>query len=304
MEAGDELMVAGRWRKTGFGIRASCQSPPLWAFATLAARFLVSCSPMATLDERFRGIERLYGVGSVARLAGTRVCVVGIGGVGSWAAEALARSGIGQLTLIDADEICVSNTNRQLPAMEGQYGRSKVTAMAERLRRINPRIAVDAVESFLTPSNLAELLDRDHDLVLDCCDAFRVKLDMIVWCRRRKLPLIVCGSAGGRTDATLIRVRDLSKTEHDALLALIRKKLRADFGFPRSAKRYFSVPAVYSLENVRYPQVDGSVCGTRPVLDTEASLRLDCGTGLGAAMHVTAGFACVAVGHALKRLLA
>ena len=190
-----------------------------------------------TLDERFRGIDRLYGAGSAARLATAHVCVVGIGGVGSWAVEALARSGVGRLTLIDADDICLSNTNRQLHALDGTYGRTKVGVMAERARAINPAIDIDAFEEFLTPSNLAALLDRGYDLVLDCCDAFRVKVEMIAWCRRRKIPVIVSGSAGGRTDPTLIAVRDLSKTEHDAMLALIRKKLREDFNFPRGPKR-------------------------------------------------------------------
>ncbi|MEO6076375.1 MAG: tRNA threonylcarbamoyladenosine dehydratase [Dokdonella sp.] len=252
--------------------------------------------------ERFRGIDRLYGAGSVARLAQTHVCVVGIGGVGSWAVEALARSGIGKLTIIDADDICVSNVNRQLHALDGNFGRNKVDVIAERMRAISPGIEVDALGVFLTPSTLEQLLDRDYDLVLDCCDAFRVKVEMIVWCRRRKVPLIVCGSAGGRTDPTLINVRDLSRTEQDAMLALVRKKLRDEFKFPRDRKRYFSVPAVYSLENVRYPQADGSVCGTRP--EASDSMKLDCGAGLGAAMHVTAAFAMAAVAKALAKLLA
>lgn len=253
-------------------------------------------------EQRFQGIDRLYGAGSVARLAATHVCVVGIGGVGSWAAEALARSGVGRLTLIDADEVCVSNTNRQLHALDGTWGRPKVAVMAERARAINPDIRVDTVERFLTPSTLDALLDRDHDLVLDACDAFRVKVEMIAWCRRRKVPVVVVGSAGGRTDPTQVRVRDLSRTEHDAMLSLVRKKLRQDFHFPRNRKRFFSIPAVYSLENVRYPQADGSVCGTRP--DAGESLKLDCGGGLGAATHVTAAFAFAAVGKALEKLLA
>ena len=255
------------------------------------------------VDERFRGIDRLYGVGSAVRLAGAHVCIVGIGGVGSWAVEALARSGVGRLTLIDADDVCVSNTNRQLHALEGEYGRPKVDVMAARARAINPAIEVDAIAQFLTTSNMDELLDRGYDFVLDCCDAFRVKVEMIARCRRRKIPLIVSGSAGGRTDPTLITVRDLSKTEHDAMLALVRRKLREDFRFPRGPKRYFGVQAVYSLENVRYPQADGSVCGTRPAVGGEAGLKLDCGGGLGAATHVTAAFAFAAVSRAIARLL-
>lgn len=252
-------------------------------------------------DPRFAGIERLYGAGSVARLAAARVAVVGVGGVGSWAAEALARSGVGHLALIDADEVCVSNTNRQLHALASTLGLSKVAVMATRLRDINPALQVETIERFVTPASLAELLDHGFDLVLDACDAFRVKVEMIAWCRRRKLPLVVCGSAGGRTDATLIRVRDLSRTEHDALLSLIRRKLRQEFRFPSNHARYFGVPAVYSLENVRYPQADGSVCGIRP--DEGDSLRLGCEGGLGAATHITATFGFVAVGRALELLL-
>ncbi len=221
--------------------------------------------------ERFSGIDRLYGQGTLDHLAKCSVAVIGLGGVGSWAAEALARSGVGALTLIDADEICVSNTNRQLHALDGQYGRTKVVVMAERLRAISPALNVHAVERFLTPPTLEELLDHDYDLVLDACDAFRVKVEMIAWCRRRKLPLITVGSAGGRSDPTQIRIRDLSRTEQD------------------------------SLENVRYPQTDGSVCGNRPAEGD--SLGLDCGGGLGAATHVTGAFAFAAVGRALELLL-
>lgn len=252
-------------------------------------------------DPRFAGIERLYGAGSVARLANAHVAVIGLGGVGSWAAEALARSGIGALTLIDADEVCITNTNRQLHTLAETLGRSKVGVMAARLRGIQPDLRVEAVERFVTPATLDELLGRGFDLVLDACDAFRVKVEMTAWCRRRKLPLVVCGSAGGRTDPTQIRVRDLSRTEHDALLSLMRRKLRQEFNFPKNPDRYFSVPAVYSLENVRYPQADGSVCGQRP--EGTESLRLGCEGGLGAAMHVTAAFACAAVGRALGMLL-
>ncbi|KRG69187.1 thiamine biosynthesis protein ThiF [Pseudoxanthomonas dokdonensis] len=255
------------------------------------------------LRDRFAGIDRLYGSGAVSRYAGARVAVVGMGGVGSWVVEALARSGVGHLTLIDADDICVSNTNRQLPALEGMYGRNKAQAMAERCRAINPLIEVDAVAEFLTVANMQALLDRGFDLVLDACDSFRVKVEMIAWCRRRKLPIIVSGSAGGRTDPTQIRLRDLSRTEHDALLALVRKKLRSDFNFPRNPGRYFSVQAVYSLENVKYPQADGSVCGLRPQLGADAALKLDCGVGLGAATHITGTFAFAMVGKALELLL-
>ena len=253
--------------------------------------------------DRFAGIDRLYGRGALDRLQQRHVCVVGIGGVGSWAAEALARSGVGRLTLIDADDICLSNTNRQVHALEGQYGRLKVDATAARLLAINPAIRIDTIARFLTRENLVELLSRDHDGVLDACDSLRTKVETIAFCRRRKLPLVVVGAAGGRTDPTRLQVRDLSRTEHDAMLALIRKRLRAEFNFPRNKDRYFGVPAVYSLENVRYPQADGSVCGLRPQVGPDAALKLDCGAGLGAATHVTGAFAFAAVGKLLELLL-
>ena len=255
------------------------------------------------LLERFAGIDRLYGRGAVAWLAGRRVAVVGLGGVGSWVAESLARSAVGTLDLIDADDLCVSNTNRQLPAIAGQYGRNKAEAMAERCRAINPAIDARAVPAFLAASNLEDLLGEGIDLVVDACDSLKVKVEAIAWCRRRKLPLVTVGSAGGRTDPTLVRVRDLSRTEQDAMLALVRKRLRAGFNFPRNPDRFFGVPAVYSLENVKYPQADGSVCGVRPQMDADAALKLDCGAGLGAATHVTGAFAFAAVGKALELLL-
>ena len=257
----------------------------------------------AALLERFAGIDRLYGRGAVERLASRKVAVVGLGGVGSWLVEALARSAVGRLELIDADDLCVANTNRQLPAIAGQYGRNKAQAMAERCLAINPAIDARAVPAFLTGGNLEQLLGGGFDLVVDACDSFRTKVETIAWCRRRKQPVLTVGSAGGRIDPTLVRVRDLSRTEHDAMLALVRKKLRGEFNFPKGPRRYFSVPAVYSLENVKYPQADGSVCGIRPNLGPDEALKLDCGGGLGAATHITGAFAFVAVGKALEMLL-
>lgn len=252
-------------------------------------------------DPRFAGLDRLYGAGSVARLAGCSVLVVGLGGVGSWVAEALARSAVGRIGLLDGDELCLTNTNRQLPALAGQYGRAKVEAMAERLRAINPAAQIEAEQRFLTSASLDEQLSRGWDMIIDAADSFRVKVESVAWCRRRKQPLVVVGSAGGRTDPTLVRHRDLSRTEHDALLALVRKKLRAEFCFPRNRDRYFGVSAVYSLENVRYPQADGSVCGLRP--EPGAAGKLGCELGLGASVMVTASFGMVAAQLAVARLL-
>jgi tRNA A37 threonylcarbamoyladenosine dehydratase len=254
------------------------------------------------VDARFSGIDRLYGTGSVARLAKCHVAVVGLGGVGSWAAEALARSGVGIITLIDADDVCVSNTNRQSHAMEGEFGRTKVSVIAQRLQSINPKLIAHSLVEFVTLKNLAELLSGGFDAVIDACDALRIKVEMIAFCKRRKIPIVVSGSAGGRADPTLITARDLTRTEHDILLGLVRRRLRDDFGWTRNPKRYFGVQAVFSRENVNYPQADGSVCKTRAP-DAEAGLKLDCGGGLGAAMHVTATFGMVAASRVIERLL-
>jgi tRNA threonylcarbamoyladenosine dehydratase len=251
------------------------------------------------VDPRFLGVERLYGPGSVERLSRAHVAIVGIGGVGSWAVEALARSGIGRLTLLDADDVCVSNSNRQLHALDGQFGRPKVIAMAERAVAINPALKIDAIADFVTVDSLVQHMDRGYDCVLDACDSLRVKVDMIAFCKRRKIPIVVCGSAGARRDPTRIVVRDLARTEQDALLALVRRKLRDDYAWSRNRKAHFSVPAVFSRENVRYPPTGAEVCEP-----AAPGLKLDCSAGLGAVAHVTGAFGLVAVSRVIERILA
>ncbi|WP_245784235.1 tRNA cyclic N6-threonylcarbamoyladenosine(37) synthase TcdA [Halomonas korlensis] len=249
---------------------------------------------------RFGGIRRLYGGRAFARFRRAHVVVVGVGGVGSWAVEALARSGIGKLTLIDLDDVCVSNINRQLHALDGTIGRPKVEVLAERCRAIQPEIEVVADSAFVTPHNLAERLPADADLVLDAIDNVMAKAALIAWCKRRKLPIVVTGAAGGQTDPTRIRVADLSRTEHDPLLAKVRARLRRDFGFSRNPKRRFSVECVYSDEQLVYPSSDGEVCLQKP--GTGDVTRLDCASGFGAATFVTGSFGFVAASRALARL--
>jgi tRNA threonylcarbamoyladenosine dehydratase len=251
----------------------------------------------------FSPINKLYGLQAADQLARSHVCVVGIGGVGSWAVEALARAGVGTITMIDGDEICVSNTNRQLHALVGNYGQAKVAVMAARLKAINPEITVHAVAEMLTSASLEKHLQQGYDYVLDACDSFRVKVEMIAFCKRRKIKILTVGAAGGRADPTLIRVKDLSKTEQDKLLALTRAKLRDEFHFSRNPKRYFGVRAVYSLENVRYPAPGGGVCFNRLEKTPLESGKLDCDGGLGVAVYVTACFGMVAVGEIIGRLV-
>ncbi|WP_254275821.1 tRNA cyclic N6-threonylcarbamoyladenosine(37) synthase TcdA [Halomonas sp. 3H] len=249
---------------------------------------------------RFGGIRRLYGTRAVERFRTAHVVVVGVGGVGSWTVEALARSGIGRLTLIDLDDVCVSNVNRQLHALDGTIGRPKVEVLAERCHAIQPGIEVREDIAFATPTNLAERIPEDADHVVDAIDSVVAKAALIAWCKRRKLPITVTGAAGGQTDPTRIRVADLARTEHDPLLAKVRSRLRRDFGFSRNPKRRFSVECVYSDEQLVYPSSDGEVCLQKP--GSGEATRLDCASGFGAATFVTGSFGFVAASRVLARL--
>jgi tRNA A37 threonylcarbamoyladenosine dehydratase len=249
-------------------------------------------------QRRFGGIARLYGQQGLARFGAAHVAVIGIGGVGSWAVEALARSGIGALTLFDLDHIAESNVNRQLHALEGAFGMAKVKAMEQRVLAINPACRVTPVEEFIESENLGLLIDGEFDYLVDCIDSFRIKAALIAACRRHKVPLITVGGAGGRIDPTRIRLADLSRSEQDPLLSKTRKLLRREYGFPLNPKRRFDVPCVYSVEQQVYPDSDGAICLDRP---TAIESSLNCG-GYGSAMTVTASFGLVAVSHVLKRL--
>ncbi|PAU75106.1 tRNA cyclic N6-threonylcarbamoyladenosine(37) synthase TcdA [Halomonas salipaludis] len=251
-------------------------------------------------DLRFGGIRRLYGSRAADTFRHAHVVVVGVGGVGSWAVEALARAGIGKLTLIDLDDVCVSNVNRQLHALDGTIGRPKVEVLAERCRAIHSGIEVVADAAFVTPGNLAERIPDDADHVLDAIDSVLAKAALISWCKRRKIPITVTGAAGGQTDPTRIQVADLTRTEHDPLLAKVRARLRRDFGFSRNPKRRFSVECVYSDEQLVYPGADGEVCLTKP--GTGDATRLDCASGFGAATFVTGAFGFAAAARVMARL--
>lgn len=249
---------------------------------------------------RFGGIARLYGTAALDRFAAAHVCVVGIGGVGSWVVEALARSGVGALTLVDLDNVAESNVNRQIHALDGQFGRPKVDAMAERVRAINPSCRVITREEFVELDNLEQLVTPDYDCLVDCIDAFKVKAALIAHCRRNRIRLVTVGGAGGQTDPLKIRLTDLYKTQHDPLLAKTRKLLRKAYGFPKNPKRRFDVPSVYSDEQQVYPDGSGEVCQTKPAAG-EADSSLNC-AGFGSSMAVTATFAMVATAQVLKRL--
>ena len=252
-------------------------------------------TPVLNYQRRFGGISRLYGEIGLERLSRARVCVVGVGGVGSWAVEALARSAVGGITMIDMDHVAESNVNRQLPALDAEIGRSKVAVLAERIAAINPLCRVETIEDFVSLDNLDQLISSKHDWILDCIDQFRIKAALIAYCRRRRQSVITVGGAGGQLDPTRVRVGDLRKTEQDPLLARTRKLLRQQYGFPSNPKRRFNVPCVWSDEPQRMPEV---ACDS-----SEVAGSLNC-AGFGACMPVTASFGLAAAAYAIERIVA
>lgn len=253
-------------------------------------------------DLRFGGIARLYGIEGLQRLEQAHVAVVGIGGVGSWAAEALVRSGVGEISLFDLDDICITNINRQAHTLTDTVGQAKVDVMAQRLLAINPACKVHAVADFVSQETLPEYITQDLDFVVDCIDSVQAKAALIAWCKRRKIQIITTGGAGGQIDPTQIRVGDLNKTFNDPLAARVRSLLRSDYNFSRTAGRHYSVPCVYSTEQLRYPNPDGSVCQSKSFAGD--GVKLNCAGGFGAAMTMTATFGLVAAARAMDKIVA
>ena len=241
------------------------------------------------VSRRFGGIIRVYGEAAFARFTQAHICVIGVGGVGSWAVEALARSGIGKLTLIDLDNVAESNINRQLPALSSTIGHAKVEVLKERCHDINPTCQVITIEDFIERENLVELILPTFDYVIDCIDNFRVKAALAAHCRRNKIRLIMLGGAGGQKDPTKIRLSDLSRTQQDRLLARVRKELRQHYAFSQNPKRRFDIPCVWSEEHMILPN-------NAPACD------LSCAGGIGSVMTITASFALFAVSHVLEKL--
>ena len=251
-------------------------------------------------DLRFGGIARLYGNTGAEILAKSHVCIVGIGGVGSWSAEAIARSGVGTITLIDLDDICVTNTNRQIHAMSDTIGVAKVDAIGERISKINPACKVIRIEDFVTPENAFTLITPDMHAVIDATDSIQAKAAMIAHCKRSKIPIVTVGGAGGQIDPTQITRGDLSKTTQDPLAAKLRSELRRKYNFSKNPKRRFGVECIYSTEQLRYPQPDGSVCHNKSTM--QGGTRLDCAGGFGAVVTVTATFGMVAAASVINKL--
>jgi len=258
------------------------------------------------MHQRFGGTQRLYSQTGLERLANASVTIIGIGGVGSWVAEALARTAVGTLTLIDLDDICISNTNRQLPAVSSNIGKLKVEAMAERIKAINPSCQVNAIADFVNKNNLPEMLGgtaelTTSDYVVDAIDNARVKASLIYYCKRNKIKVITIGGAGAQKEPQKITVGDLSRTWQDPLSAKVRNELRRNHGFSKNPKRRFGIECVYSTEQLFYPNADGSVGHQKPIGETTG--RLDCAQGLGASVVVTATFGMIAASRVINGIV-
>ncbi len=250
-------------------------------------------------QNRFGGLGRLYGQAALARLHAAHVCVIGVGGVGSWTVEGLARSGIGAITMIDLDDVCVTNVNRQLPALDGQIGRPKIDVLADRVRLINPDCRVHALAEFFTATTAERLLEPAYDFVIDAIDRMTNKCLIIAGARARGLPVLTVGGAGGRREGAAVRVADLGESTQDELLRQVRRKLRRDHGFERGVNIPMGVACVYTPEKPYFPWSDGSVCLSK---EEGSSLTLDCATGFGSAVFVTAAFGFAAAGEAVRQV--
>lgn len=246
----------------------------------------------ADLERRFGGLARLFGVDGAARIRAAHVAVIGIGGVGSWAAEALARRGVGRLTLIDMDHVAESNINRQIHALGTTLGQAKVQAMAARIALINPECQVECIEEFVEPTNWPAIVQAPVDAVIDACDQVRAKTAMAAWALHTRTSFIAVGAAGGKRSAHKVDVDDLARTTHDPLLAQLRYRLRREYGAARDGKR-IGVACVFSREAVAPPHASCAV--------QEGDGTLNC-HGYGSSVAVTATFGQCAAGWVLDEL--
>ncbi len=257
---------------------------------------------MDDYEQRFGGVGRLVGRTGLERLRAAHVAVIGVGGVGSWVVEGLARSGVGALTLVDLDDVCVTNVNRQLPALDGQVGRPKVSVLAERVRLINPACRVEPISEYFTPATAARLLAGPFDFVVDAIDRMTPKAQLIAGCQERGWPVLTIGAAGGRRDPTRVQTGDLGDAFNDELLRVVRKKLRRDYGFTPGTERgrtIFGVRCVWTDEHPVFPQADGT-CAAE--VEPGANLRLDCESGFGTAVFVTGAFGLAAAGEVVRAI--
>ncbi len=254
------------------------------------------------IDPRFDGIAKLYGDKEYETLVNSHVLVVGIGGVGTWICEALARSAVGNITVVDMDDICISNTNRQLVATDSTYGKMKVDIMKERILSINPKCNVHVIHDYFTEKTKDLILDRKYDYVVDCIDSIKNKCILVNECLKKEYPVITIGGGGGKNDATQIQISDLNNSKNDRLLTQMRNALKKYYGFHRDKRIPYGVACVYSPE---VPSI--AIDHNSPACDTQDqkkqnNQKMNCTTGYGSATFITGTYAFLATGYIVNQL--
>ncbi len=258
-------------------------------FSLVLSEFL-SYTTVMIIDDRFDGVKRIYSPSSFEILQNAHIAIVGLGGIGTWACESLARSGVGKVTLVDLDDICISNTNRQIHALDGNYGKLKVHAMKERIHAINPSCEVNLIEDFFSESSCESFFTEKYDYVIDCIDSVKSKCTLIAECKKREIKILTTGGAGGKMDPRYVTVKDLNKTNNDKLLHIVRTNLKRFYNFPKT-KAAFNIPCVFSPEFKTEPQIDKGTKST------------NCQNGVGSLAHVTGTFGFMAAGFVINDLL-
>ena len=288
-------MVTGSLRYCGFPISLSSIICPMnmQELGTIE-------SPVALTqgdDHRFVGVKSLYGEVDFAKIQNASVCVIGLGGVGSWCAEALARMGIGTITLVDLDDVCITNINRQIQALTSTIGSSKCTLLAQRIQDINPRCKVRGIGKFFTQRTMEEVLSHTYDVIIDAIDDNAHKTLLIGECYARSIPIVTVGSGGDRTDHTSIVVEDLARTEYDPLLQIVRKRLRQRFKLPKGGARKFNIPCVYAPLQRLEPRAIRNACAS-----SDKTSRKSCNDGLGSSVVMTGIMGLMAVGEVIRMI--
>ena len=261
------------------------------AYKAKRLRYLIS------MDARFSGIQRLYGMERYKKIANSSICVIGIGGVGSWAVEALARSGVMNITMIDMDDICITNTNRQLHTLEETVGLSKIDVMKNRIYQISPQCNVLCHHSFITKKNLNEFSFSSFDYIIDAIDSLHPKACLINYCLKTETKLITIGAGAGKTDPTKIMISDLFKSENDKLLKRIKKLLRKEYDY-NTSEHVLGIDAVYSSQRAVFPDLAGGVCFNA----SGDNNKLDCDSGMGTASFITGALGFAAASRVLENL--
>ncbi len=254
-------------------------------------------------DSKFSGISRLYGKAGLNNIKNAHVLIAGLGGVGSWATEAIVRSGVGKITIVDPDDICVTNANRQLHAVEGTYGKFKADVLKERMLLINPELKIEVVKEFLGEKNIADIFTKNNlgvpHHVIDGIDSMKHKIAIIIYCRDHKIPMVTVGATAGKWDPTKLKAGDLGDSFNDKLVMRVRKKLRAYYDYPPTEKIHYGIDCVFSIEQAVFPDGQGGICHLTPEVESK---RLDCFTGMGSATFVTGSAGFIAASIVIKNL--